>query len=263
MAITSTSALTAALPGQRLNIFKQMSSALGTNWLNKWISLWRYAGDPTNGVTPATQNGLIPTSATTGAPAFSNAGGSNTLYLGRCAPVAPTDMTLVLYDRLLHASGFTNTASPASPAVVNRTAPGDAGVFKNELWLEAYGPPSATRNISVTYTDQDGNTGNVSTTVQFAGSVPNLMVRVPLAAGDIGVKSVQTVTCDGATGGDFGFTILRQLAQFTIPARLANVQDAITLGMPDVPSNACLALMMLASTNSPGDVICPTQLIQG
>jgi hypothetical protein len=248
---------------QRKPFFKSPGS--NALWINNWISMWAFAGTPTAGSAPGSQNGMVPTKSTTGAIALSNPGGSNTLYLGRMASVISSTQpaTLVVYDRLLASSGFSNTATPVSPTVVNRTAPGDSGVYNNEAWIEVYTTPTAARTVTLTYTDQDNNTGGVSGTVNL-GTIPSLMVPVPLAAGDSGVKSVQTVTCSGATGGDFGITILRRLAEFPLNSvSPGSVQDAIELGMPDIPSDACLAFMLLPSVASPGVISGSMALIQG
>lgn len=252
MALTSQSAIAAAFPGQR----NRFQKTLGSNalWINQWISLWAMTGIPLPGIAPGSQNGVVPTKATAGALFnFTNPGGSNILYiLNAILRGIGQGATLVIYDRLLAASGFSNTATPGSPTVVTRTAPTGGGLFKNELWLENYSTPTTPRTVTLTYTDQDNNSGNVSGSVNLPAT-PSAMVQLPLAAGDSGVKSVQQITCSGATGGDFGFTILRPLATLSVDAtRPADIQSWDQLGMPDVPADACLAMMLMSSVAAPG-----------
>jgi hypothetical protein len=264
MAITSQSALLAALPGQRPTFLKIPGSS--TLWPNNWISLWKAQGNPIAGAAPGSTNGVVPTAATAGALPFTNAGGSNKIYLGRAMVNMPTAGMLVIYDRLLASSGFGGTGgaiSPASPATVNRTGPDDGGAFKNELWLESYTTTAVAQTVTVTYTDQNDNTGNVSGTVTLP-IIPNVMVPVPLAAGDTGVKSIQTVTLGGATFGDFGLTILRRLAEIPIPVGgVGVVQDALMTGFASIPANACLAMMLQPLVASPGTLVGSINLPEG
>jgi hypothetical protein len=172
-------------------------------------------GEPGAGAAAGSTAGVVPTSATTGAIAFSDVGGGNTSYLARLQAMGTTQpLAIVLADRLYHNSGFSGTStgvqSVTSPPALTR--PDNTGA-NNELWVEWYTATGSNQvNLTVIYLDQGGNS-QTTTFAFFASPIANQMIPVPLVAGSTGVRSITSVQLSGTTGtaGNFGLTILRRL----------------------------------------------------
>lgn len=257
--------LVAALSASQ--IVPYYKAAAITKGAGYYHSFWRIAGAPTSGGLPTSGSGAAPTSATDGAMPLVNAGEGNQLYVGRMSLNSGTTGTFMIYDRLVHTSGLVGNTT--SEQTVNSTAltryTTGAGV---QIWLEWYtttgtGTPTAT----VSYTNQAGTAGRSTVSPAWVANMAvGQMLPVPLAAGDTGVRSVQTVTLSGATSlaGDFGIVLLKPL--FDIPIITANAgvyQDAFACGMPQVANSACLSLMMLASTASMLPIAGQLNIIEG
>lgn len=246
---------------QELPFFKP---SMASKAAGAWQSLWTAAGQPAAGSAPGAA--AIPTSATAGALLFSDPVAALT-YLSTLQAAGGTIGTLVLYDRLAHASGLSGvltTAQAVNTPALTRCVDG-IGV---EAWLEWYTATGATAsNVTASYTNTDDTAGRTTVSqVLQATPVAGQMQKLPLAAGDKGVKSLQTVTLSAstATAGNFGVTLLKQLA--TIPltvANIATVMDAIDLGLPKIDNGACLALMVLCSTTNTGAIFGKAQVAQG
>lgn len=220
-------------------------------------SLWTYDGMPAGGAVPT--SAAIPDRTTQGAIPFTAPGGTREKWLigASMAPLAAG--VYLLYDRLFHIGGLSGAStadqtvqgSPASPALTRNT--GGAG---NIVFYEIYsilGTNSQT--LTMTYTDQDGNTGNTSTiNIGAAGHREvTRMQRIPLAAGDTGVRAVEKVALSATTGtaGNFGITIAQPLAWIPVGAGGTMGWRDYTTGLPGIPainSDACLAVMYIAAT---------------
>lgn len=266
MAIDTMDKLVAALPGQHRHLFKasQSARAAGT-----WHSLWRAAGSPGAGAVPPTGNGEVPTRLTTGAITLINPASGSKLHLARFTAAGATAGTVILYDRLWHNSGFnaniTTAQTIATPPTITR--PNALGV-DIELWGEVFTATGATAStFTASYTNQDGVAGRSATyTKPAAAQVVGEMFPFALQAGDTGVRTVTQVQLSAGTGsvGDFGLVLLRRLAE--IPMALVNVlsdRDAFALGMPEVFTDACLALQVLCTTTNTGNIIAAVEFIEG
>jgi hypothetical protein len=250
MAITSVDGIIGSAK-QRKSYMKQSvtSKAAGT-----YQSLWTASGQPGAGSTPATGSGAVPTNSTAGSLGQSNP--SNTLYLAAATCVGATQGTLIFYDRLVHTSGLSGTVATAqtvgTPALTRYTSGVDV-----ELWLEFYTATGASAvNVTASYTNTVPTSGQTTTSIAFPVSpVAGQMIQLPLAAGDLGVTAVASVTLSATTGtaGSFGVTLLRRLAE--IPITVVDVGmalDPVALGFPQIQSNACIVGMVLCSTTSTG-----------
>lgn len=223
------------------------------------FSYWTYDGMPAAGAAPTA--GAIPTRTTDGALPFTAPGGSRQKWLVNVAAVPVIPGTLVLYDRLYHIGGLSGTlttdqtvqGSTPSPALTRNT-----GGVGNHVFYEIYSQIGSTsRTLTVTYTDQDGNTGQ-TTTINIGGTdfaAATRIQRIPLAAGDTGVRAVEKVAINASTGtaGNFGITIARPIAQISIgTVSSGNWRDFTTglPGLPEIDSNACLAMYYTPATAS-------------
>ena len=139
---------------------------------------------------------------------------------------------------------------------------------------------AATPVITVTYVDQDGNTGNTGFLSAAANSLPigallsGAAVAVPgspemlLAAGDSGVRELTSYTTATGTTGAVTFFLYRDLAEVPlITANLMAERDYLSQipSLPTIDDNACLAALVLAggalAVNSP--IILTTQFAWG
>jgi hypothetical protein len=217
-------------------------------------SLWEYDGMPAKGAVPTV--GEIPTKSTNGAILFTAAGGGRDKHLIGASITPLTAGVYLLYDRLYHIGGLSGTStadqtiqgSPASPALTRNT--GGAG---NMAFYEIYTILGGNaRTLTMTYTNQAGTSGRTST-INIGGSSfreVTRMQRIPLAAGDSGIQSIQTVQLNDTTGavGNFGITIAQPLAWIPVGAGGTMGWRDYTTGLPGIPvinPDACLALMFI------------------
>lgn len=256
MAITTRDGLIESLAAApRFVVFKaSISNAVA----NTWHSLWRATGQPAQGGTPAAA--ATCTNATTGAVPFTTPGAGNSYVLGWDTQMANVG-SVVLYDRLAHMGGLSGTVATPTAQTVNLTIPAgrDAAVDGSDVewFLEWYSDTGGTGvNATVTYTDQ-GDVGSRTVVVALAGTTrAGRLYPIPPNAGQF-IKSIQSVTLSATTGsaGNFGVTVAKRIA--SVPVAVTNqitTRDAFQIGIPKVPTNACLWLAMFCSTTSTGVV---------
>jgi hypothetical protein len=222
--------------------------------IGRAASLWTYDGTPASGAVPTV--GAIPDRSTTGALPFLVAtGGRDTHLIGKTLTPLVAG-TYLLYDRLFHIGGLSGTStsaqsvqgSPASPALTRNT--GGAG---NIAWYEIYTLIGATgTTLTMNYTNQAGTSGQTSTINIGATNFREVtrVQRIPLAAGDTGIRAINTVQNTATTGtvGNFGITIAQPLAWLPVGAAGTGGWRDYTTGLPGIPvidPNACLALMFI------------------
>jgi hypothetical protein len=262
-AITDLSALVNRMTGgnsgtpENLFIYKMpyVANVIDTFTAGAIYSTWKYDGYPAAGSNPGAV--AAPTKATQGAIPFTNPGGGREKWLvqGTMMSEGPTDVLgILLYDRLLHIGGLSGTNTGAQ--TVGGTLTRNTGGVGNMIFFEIYTPVGTTATtITANYTDQDGNTGQTSGSAVIGGAAngiftdQNVMVPIPLAAGDTGVRAVASVTLAASTvstAGNFGITVARPLAWFMLNGRGAIGRD-FTVGpggMPEIDTDACLAMAM-------------------
>lgn len=268
--------LIAALPGIHDHIFKvgQTTAGAGT-----WHSLWAAQGQPPAGANPAAISGVVPTKDTVGAIPFANPVAPALSYLGRAFFASNIAQTLILYDRLWHGGPVSATSTAAQTvngATVNRgpgiAVPGSAALEPGsvgddvEVWVEvttALGATAAT--LTVSYTNQAGVAGRTATLALPASAIVGRMSPIPLAAGDTGVRSIQSATLSATMGaGAFNLVLVRRVAEISSPVvNAGTVLDAFALGMPRIYNDACIAMMVLAGATTTGNVQAATGIIQG
>jgi hypothetical protein len=226
-------------------------------------SLWTYDGMPASGAVPTA--GAIPDRTTTGAIPFTAPGGSRDLHLIGASITPLTAGVYLLYDRLFHIGGLAGNStadqtvqgSPASPALTRNT--GGAG---NIAWYEIYTAiGTSTTTLTMSYTDEDGNTGQTSIINIGATGFREVTraQRIPLAAGDTGIQAIEKVKLTDSTGalGDFGITIAQPLAW--IPVGLGGTAGwrDYTTGLPTIPvinPDACQAVMFIPAVATAPEV---------
>lgn len=226
-------------------------------------SLWTYDGMPAGGAVPT--SAAIPDRTTTGAIPFTAPGGSREKHLIGANITPLTAGVYLLYDRLFHIGGLSGTStgsqtvqgSPASPALTRNT-----GGVGNMAWYEIYTIIGTTgTTLTMTYTNQ-GGTGSRTSTINIGATnfrEVTRVQRIPLAAGDTGIQSIQSVqlTATTTTAGNFGITIAQPLAWIPVGAAgTAGWRDYST-GLPGIPvidPNACLSLMFIPAAATAPEV---------
>lgn len=217
-------------------------------------SLWEYDGMPAKGAIPT--SAAIPDRTTQGAIPFTAPGGSRDKHLIGASIAPLTAGVYLLYDRLFHIGGLSGTStaaqtiqgSPASPALTRNT--GGAG---NMAFYEIYTVIGTTgTTLTMTYTNQAGTGSRTSTINIGATSFREVtrMQRIPLAAGDFGIQSIQQIQLTATTGtlGNFGITIAQPLAWIPVGAAGTMGWRDYTTGLPGIPvidPDACLSLMFI------------------
>lgn len=226
-------------------------------------STWLYDGYPGGASAPTTV--AAPTSATAGAIPFTNASGGRQLWLMQALATAgnPDNLSGVkLYDRLLHIGNLDGTNTGAQ--TVGGSLTRNTGGVGNEIWIEIYTAVGTTaRTITASYTNSAGSSGRTTQAVTFGGAAgtvgndANLLIQLPLQAGDLGVQAVASVTIAGGstgTAGNFGVVVAHPLGWLTMGNTNGEAHTDFTIGPSGGPrvidDNACLAFMLLAGSTT-------------
>ena len=192
---------------------------------------------PTPGLAGAaltTYSGQIP---------FPAAVGGQSIYLSRLSGSQAGNIgAIILADRLWHNSGFTVTTtgaqtvnSAAFPARDRAGSTNGDGVLVGIEVSTATTNGSAVTNMTMSYTNQDGTSGRTATVPSFpATAVAGTFVPFMLAAGDRGVRSIQTLTLGTSlVAGTVHLVAYREIAAIGTPVTAAeNTQDPFALGLP-------------------------------
>ena len=219
-------------------------------------SLWRYDGMPAGGAVPTVA--AIPDRTTQGALPFTAPGGSREKWLIGAAIASQVSGVYLLYDRLFHIGGLSGTSTAdqtVQGGTLSPALPRNTGGAGNMAWYEVYTAIGATSTtLTMTYTNQAGTAAKTST-INIGATGFNAISRaqrIPLAAGDTGIRAIEKVklTASTATAGNFGITIAQPLAWIPVGAAGVMGWRDYTTGLPGIPAvhpDACLALMFVPS----------------
>ena len=226
-------------------------------------SLWTYDGVPAGGATPT--SAAIPDKTTTGAIPFTAATGGRDKWLIQTAFSSLIAGQWILYDRLFHIGGLSGISTSAqtvqgstpSPALTRNTG-GDGNIAFYEIY-SAIG--TTARTLTMTYTNQAG-TGSRTSTINIGATGFREVTRaqrIPLAAGDTGIRAIESVQLDNSTGsvGNFGITIAKPLAFVPVGSAGAGGWRDYSTGLPGIPAiapDACLSLLFVPSTTTAPEV---------
>lgn len=245
-------------PPERINFFKdgRVGAAVATTPVaGRMTSLWEYNGSPSHGAVPSA-SWANTDNTTTGGLKQTDAGGGRVKRLLAFFAMANQLGTLILYDRLGHIASLdaTNTGAQTISSSITRYTNGADAEGRNEVWVEIYTIIGTTgTTITMSYTDDAGNTGQTSPATAIGGTglrEAQRIIPLPLAAGDSGVRAVASVTLAATTGtaGNFGIVIARPLMQLSmLSTGVAMGRDTLR-GLPPMPEikvDACLALAWL------------------
>lgn len=267
MAISTLDGLIAALgSGTQRGTFLKLFTPQAAG---AWMSLWNQPGIPGAAANPASGvAGAVPTDATAGAFPFTNPTAPALTYLARLAVNASVSGVAMLYDRLWENSGLSPTTTTGQTVnSVALTRP-DALGGDVEAWFQVYAAMGAGTGgtMTLTYTDQDGNTGSTATIQSFAGSAAiGRTFPYSLAAGDTGVRSIQTETHTATlTSGTYGLVLRRRVATIPIPvSNTGALLDPLSGGLPTIPDDACLELLWFPTGTTATTLQAALALAQG
>lgn len=229
----------------------------------QFFSLWMATGVPGAGAAPGAAGN--PTSATTGAFKFANQTAPATSYLAWLAvQFSLSASNLEIHDRLAHMSGLSGTVTTSQGAlslVTNSPGAerlGDANYSDVQWWLEIYtalGGVGVNATVSVEY--NDGSTGNLAAIA--LGATPRAGRLYPLISAVAGkfIRAVTGVTLSVSTGtaGNFGITATRSRTSVSAPLlNKTETYDWAQLGLPNIPNDSCLMMLMLCGTTTTGIV---------
>jgi hypothetical protein len=186
-----------------------------------------------------------------------NPPGGQNAHIGRLAMNSSQAGSLWLIDRMWQNSGLSptlTTAQAITPAAIpardNNGAALGAGVMAALEWSGTGG--AGTPTVTLTYTDQDNNAGASAVLTGVATPPIGTFELFQLAAGDTGIRSVQSfIQSATRTSGAFHLVLFRVLAQLNVQqANLGDAIDVITGGMPRIYDNSVLQLVWFPS-NTP------------
>jgi hypothetical protein len=234
----------------------------GTMVAGRPHSLFYLAGAP--GAAVANTAGLSGAALTTyaGQIPFTNPVLGNT-YLARFQGQATIAGTLVLADRLWHNSGLVVTTTTAqtitSAAFPARDVAGTINGDGVRIGLEvstATGAGAATPTIS--YTNQAAAAGKAGAmeVAYAASSIAGTFYPFTLAAGDTGVKSVESCTLGvSMTSGTIHLVAYRELARLELTsANIPNAIDALTSGFPRLFNDTVPFIFFIPSTTTTSNI---------
>lgn len=164
-----------------------------------------------------------------------------------------------LIDVLWYNTGLTVTTTTAQnitmPTLPNRDLNGTnngAGWGAALYALTALGNAAVVSNTTISYTDQDGNASNTGTFSGIIGwqapATPVIGTWMPfqLAAGDSGIRSIQSITLGTTyTSGTMSLVLYRVLA--TIPIPVANAAYTVNFPAPGIKihPNSCISALQI------------------
>jgi hypothetical protein len=241
---------------QRVSVIKTMTAATA---VNAWTSLWRATGNPTAGIYTNTP-GTAPdrTNQAAWSLAMSNPTGTDKKYLLSCPFMCSQIINcLFLVDLLLEIGNLsvatTGAKTVSSVALTRHTTGADVWALLNVTTALGTG----TGAMTITYTDQDGNTAQTSPTFNTVASTPvdrtlpnsfPVGSYIPLAAGDYGLRAVANLNVNTAhTAGVVAMEISKPL--MLIPSGVANA-------LADLPAPDKLLGMVELQETAGGELGC-------
>lgn len=267
MSVSTNNALKALLnsPTQRPPYSKAGASPLGSTQGSVLCSSWIEAGSPAAATAPTAAATCDRT--TLGAIGQSNKSGvgvEQRLCLKRF-DISPSNSTgqpanglLMLVDRLAHMGGLDGTNTGAQTAGLTLPARYTSGV---DVWaaVEGYVAWGATlTTCKISYTNTVPTAGQVSPDIAIGGNGLDNAARIlpiSLAAGDLGVTAVASLTLAATTGtvGNFGVTLYRTLDMWPVsgafPVSLPGDVLPNLGGIPVAPDDSCLQLLHYGYSN--------------
>ncbi len=263
MAITTLDGLVAGLTSWQ----DVMKTGFTGEAAGQFHSSWYLAGMPGAGsvITPGVAGVTLVGPSVSGQIGFPGTVAGKNIYLARFeAAHAGGIGVVILADRLWQNSGLSPTTATAQ--TVNSTTWDRDAIFDGafagdgvQVGIEvttSLTNGSAVSGATLSYTNEAGVSGRTGTFATIpATAVAGTVVPMNLAAGDRGVRSIQTITHPTLTGGAYSLIAWRQVASVGVPtANIGVQQDGLSLGLPRLHDNSVPFLMYLL-TGTGGGVV--------
>lgn len=283
MAFASYDAIISALAnglGQEAFFAKSCSGL--TLVAGKVTSLWTGTGMPAAGVSGGTALTARAVDATTaGALAFKNPAADLYMTGWNVTPNFANGGILLLYDRVhdIATIDCTSTSTQTITMTDFNTTPGRYGATGAglQMFLEVTTGITGGTNptVAVTYTDQDGNTAATSQIVTAASSIAQIPHTnspfLPLAAGDYGIRDIQSIKFEAGGGihsaGVATLVLARPLAQIPVPGAANNMNERDMVlqipKLPEIEDSAALAFLYIPTTTTTGVFFGSVQAAEG
>lgn len=236
-------------------LYQKTSVNAAASAAGRWHECFTWNGFPSAGVLAGTPGSAFAMSrANAGALPINGDVAPETRHLLNASAWSPTatlvPATFILCDFLVTYPSLVVTGTPTvlSATALPRYTDG-AGVMGIVSVQTALG--AASPQLTFNYTDQDGNPGNVASAIISPGSSAPLSTLfqadgspfIRLAAGDTGIRSVQSYTLAAGTTGSVSLSLVRPLA--TIPVLATNTASERDFlyqlpSLPKIEDGACL-----------------------
>ncbi len=170
--------------------------------------------------------------------------------------------TLLLVDIEGYWPGISNNTTSAQNLTGTPSLRATNGEGCRLYWVQTAAAGATAQNISLSYTDQAGNTGNtLPVTVAMTASAivghishagvaaNNYTPFLPLASGDYGVRNVASVTFSAANTGTGALVLAKPIMEIPLGvASLYHNKDMLsqTPSLPVIPDEACLGFILIA-----------------
>lgn len=185
---------------------------------------------------------------------------SGNAYLARLIAAATQPCSVLLCDRLWDcevATASTSAQTITSPTLPARDALGGTNGVGVQMAIEVVAQTSATAAVlSMSYTNSAGTSGQTAAFLDLplnsSASPIGRFFRIGLAAGDQGVRSVQSVTFStDFTSGTLALVAYRVVAKLDLQlANVPNAIDVISGGFPRIYNGSCLFFVIVPSTTT-------------
>jgi hypothetical protein len=270
MAISQANARNEVLAGlsNNNNIMMWDKASISTQVVGFHSSLWRATGVPGQGAIPGAA--AYCTKALTGAVTFDNQTNPVTSYISKHdLNCSNANTNFAVYDRLAHMGGLNGTLLTAQTVGIDLTTINAGGAVPAarrgaadygdvEWFLEWYTTTGATAsNATVAVTYDDGSTGNLAVIAVGSSIAASQKRRLVSAVAGRSIRGVVSVTLSASTGtaGSFGVTAAVKKTEMSNPiASKTEIYDWAQLGNPEVPNDACLYGVMIATATTTGTI---------
>jgi hypothetical protein len=189
-----------------------------------------------------TTSGIVPVAGFGGSPTWAWSGGSKG-YLSRVSlsAMANSGGQLMLADRLFCVGPF-NGAGPynltGQPSYLSRCPDGTYDGL--QIWTDNITNPGGVYSTTVTYTNELGVAGCVTSTVgSLTVNLPN-STPIPLAAGDKGVQKIESLSFSNSNAAQVQVSVVRPLA--FVPVYLSSEKTLFfdLTGLPEIYNTSCI-----------------------
>lgn len=229
------------------------------------FSLWAAGGYPTSGTFGTSLTGRAVDNTFTASMAFTNAAAGTNKHMLSAGVGSTVSLGSVLFYDRIYEYPFTGTATSGTfsvPTLVTRDMAGASAGAAQMMFHENFSnTATAAVTVTPTYTNSAGTGSRTNAYTSIAtsavgGTVANPVGRIflPLAAGDKGVRSIQSYTLSASLlAANQNFVIGRPLTLLPMLASNSYVQRDLVLQLANMPrlyDGTAIAHMVLANTTS-------------